>query len=123
MNRAIYQLLYQITPIFLTNGIATNIAGGIVPIMAILNPSAYNNLFAGGSDNFNIDNFFAIFQPSPGGSLVQQSLAEYPFANLNVAADAIIRNPIEISMIMATPMKTQYAWQLKVPQCLVLKLR
>ena len=110
---SMYQLLYQITPIFLNNGIATNIGGSILPVMALLNPSAYNVLFSGGSDTFNMDSYFGIFQPASGGSLVQQQIAEYPFANLSVAANAMVRSPIEVSMIMVTPMKTQYAWAVK----------
>jgi hypothetical protein len=108
-----YQLLYQITPIFLNGGIAQNIGGNILPIMALLNPSAYNILFSGGSGNFNMDSYFGIFQPASGGSLISQQIAEYPFANLAVAANAIVRNPIEVSLIMVTPMKTQYAWAVK----------
>lgn len=108
-----YQLLYQITPIFLNNGIATNIGGGIVPIMALLNPNAYNILFSGGSGEFNMDSYFGIFQPASGGSLITQQIAEYPFANLSVAANATVKSPIEVSMIMVTPMKTQYAWAVK----------
>jgi hypothetical protein len=108
-----YQLLYQITPIFLNGGIATNIGGNIVPIMALLNPNAYNVLFAGGSSSWDMDSYFGIFQPISGGSLIQQQIAEYPFANLSVAANAIVRNPIEVSLVMVTPMKTQYAWAVK----------
>jgi hypothetical protein len=110
---SLYQLLYQITPIFLNDGIASNIGGGILPILALLNPNAYNTLFSGGSDTFNMDSYFGIFQPAAGGSLIQQQIAEYPFANLSVAANAIVRNPIEVSMIMVTPMKTQYSWAVK----------
>jgi hypothetical protein len=110
---SLYQLLYQITPIFLTNGVASSMSGGVLPIIAILNPNAYNVLFSGGSDTFNIDSYFGIFQVAAGGSLVQQQIAEYPFANLNVAANAIVRQPIEVSLVMMTPMKTQYAWAVK----------
>jgi hypothetical protein len=110
---SLYQLLYQITPIFLTNGVASAMSGGILPIISVLNPNAYNVLFSGGNEAFNIDNYFGIFQVAAGGSLVQQQLAEYPFANLNVAANAIIRQPIEVSLVMMAPMKTQYAWAVK----------
>jgi hypothetical protein len=113
MGRGIYQFLYQITPIFLNNGIATNMAGSILPVFTLLNPNAYNILFSGGNNAFNIDDYFAIFQPAAGGSLIQQQIAEYPFANLNVAANATVTNPIEVSMIMATPMKTANAWAVK----------
>jgi hypothetical protein len=108
-----YQFLYQITPIFLTNGIAGTIPGSILPLLTLVNPAAYNALFSGGNVSFNVDDYFAIFQPAPGGTLVQQQLAEYPFANLNVAANAIVKQPIEVSMIMMTPMKTKMAWAVK----------
>jgi hypothetical protein len=131
MNLAQAQLLYQLTPIWLQNGIATNSAGGYLPILAILNYevfAALNNL-AGQSQavqnamqsDWSFENAFAIFQPAPGGSLVKQSIAEYPFANLNVAANATLRDPLNVSMIMMTPMKEPHAWALKASRMTSLK--
>lgn len=124
----LYRLLYQITPIFLTNGIATNITGNMVPILALVSADAYTALYqqggAGGnvkSVNLSLDNAFGIFQPVPGGSLVEQAIAEYPFANLNVAANAIVRNPINVSLIMMTPQKTSQSWGLKLATMTMLK--
>jgi hypothetical protein len=110
------QLLYQLTPIWLQNGIASGPIGGYMPILSILNYevwSALNTQNASAAADWNFENAFAIFQPAPGGSLVKQSIAEYPFANLNVAANATLRNPINVSMIMSTPMKENSAWAMK----------
>jgi hypothetical protein len=118
------QLLYQLTPIWLQNGIASNIVGNYLPILSILNYEVFSALAIAptqqlGSegvnmpDDWSFENAFAIFQPAPGGSLVKQSIAEYPFANLSVASNATLRNPIDVSMMMLTPMKEQSSWSMK----------
>jgi hypothetical protein len=107
-------LLYQVTPIILTGGIADNISGGMLPLLALTNPNAFSDNLLSGNENFELDDAFAIFQPAVGGSLVEQTIATYPFANLSVAANAIIRNPINVSMIMITPMKQLGSWSQKL---------
>jgi hypothetical protein len=114
-------LLYQITPIFLTGGIAGNIAGGILPLLSLTNSDAFSSNLLNGNENFELDDAFGIFQPAVGGSLVEQIPATYPYANLNVAANAIIRNPINVSMIMATPMRQVSAWATKMAVMTALK--
>src|SRR5580698_2192041 len=114
-------LMYQITPIFLTGGVAGNISGGILPLLALTNANAFSSNLLGGNENFSLDDAFAIFQPAVGGSLVEQVAATYPFANLSVAANAIIRNPINVSMIMITPMKQEGAWETKLAIMTALK--
>jgi hypothetical protein len=125
----LYRLLYQISPIFLTNGIVGNhAAGGMLPLLALLDADAYTSIYSQGVNAINptgvslsLDNAFAVFQPVPGGSLIEQSIAEYPFANLSVAANAIVRNPTNVSLIMMTPMKTSQAWALKLATMTSLK--
>jgi hypothetical protein len=110
---------------WLKDGIVTqNVNGNMLPLLAILNADAFTANFQGNSGSggaWTLDDAFGIFQPAPGGSLIQQSVAEYPFANLNVAANAIVRNPINLSMIMLTPMKTNNAWSLKMATMTALK--
>jgi hypothetical protein len=117
------QLLYQLTPIWLQNGIASSITGGYLPILSILNYEIFAALTSQQpiADDWSFENAFAIFQPAPGGSLVSQSVAEYPFANVSVAANAIIRNPINVSMVMMTPMKEDNAWAMKQSRMTSLK--
>jgi hypothetical protein len=124
-----WRLLYQISPIFLTNGIATPVPGGQIPLIALTNPEVYTALFSSSTQtlpasqiqSFNLDNAFGFFQPVAGGSLIEQLIAEYPFANLNVAANAIVRNPVNVSLIMVTPMKTGQAWMVKLATMTMIK--
>jgi len=124
------QLLYQLTPIWLRDGIASGVIGGYLPILALINTEIFNALMPQqqmgpeGSnlpDDWSFENAFAIFQPAPGGSLISQSIAEYPFASLNVASNATLRNPLNISLVMMTPMKTQHAWTVKQSRMTSLK--
>jgi hypothetical protein len=115
------QLLYQVTPIFLTGGIAGNITGGILPLLSLTNSSAFSPNLLSGSEDFELEDAFGIFQPAAGGSISEQVIAQYPFANLSVAANAIIRNPINISMIMFTPMKQVSSWAVKLATMSALK--
>jgi hypothetical protein len=114
-------LLYQVSPIILTGGLASFISGGMLPMLALTNPNAFTNNLLGSNENFELDDAFAVFQPAVGGSLVEQIAATYPFANLSVAANAIIRNPINVSLLMMTPMRTEGAWAMKLAVMSALK--
>jgi hypothetical protein len=116
-----YQLQYQISPIILTGGIAGNVSGGMLPLLSITNTNAFSPNLLSTSEDFQLDDAFGIFQPVVGGSLVQQQIAQYPFANLSVAANAIIRDPLNVSLIMFTPMKTAQAWAVKLAIMTALK--
>lgn len=101
-GRTIYQLGFEISPIFLTDGIA-NLFGGVLPIIAITEgPNALISTLSGGNI-FNLDNFFAHFTPIPGGTLLNYSIGQYPFANQVVAANAIIAEPLSVSLRMNIP--------------------
>jgi hypothetical protein len=115
------QLKFNISPIVLTGGLASNITGGMLPFISLTNIEAYAANLLTGDEAFQLEDAFAIFQPAAGGSLVEQQVAEYPFANLSVAGNAIIRNPINLSMIMITPMKTPGAWAKKLQVMQALK--
>jgi hypothetical protein len=116
MSLSQYQLQYQICPIILTGGVANSSAGAMLPFIFLTNPEAFDP-----DSEFQLTDAFAIFQPAVGGSLVQQTIAQYPFANLSVAANAIIRDPIQISLIMMTPMKQESAWSVKLATISALK--
>jgi hypothetical protein len=101
-GRTIYQLGFEISPIILTNGIA-NLFGGMLPIIAITEgPNALISALSGGNP-FNLDQFFAHFSPIPGSTLLNYSIGQYPFANQTVAANAIIAEPLSISLRMNIP--------------------
>ena len=101
-GRTIYQLGFEISPVILTGGIA-NLFGGYLPIIAITEgPNAILTAASGGNV-FDLDNFFAHFTPVAGSTLLNYSIGQYPFANQVVAANAIIAEPLTISLRMNIP--------------------
>lgn len=111
---AAFKLAFQISPIFLTNGIATQIGGqiggqlgglvsnGALPIVALTEASNFVlNLISGSS--ITLDSFFAHWQPLPGSTLLDLQIGTYPFANQTVAANATISQPLTLSYLMRCP--------------------
>jgi hypothetical protein len=100
-----FKLAYQLTPIILTSGIATGL-GGALPIIALTEGPNYLDAFQAIVENAinpQLDGFFASFQPLPGSALLSNQVATYPYANQTVAANAIIPQPLNISMLMLCP--------------------
>jgi hypothetical protein len=63
-----------------------------------------NNILTGGSNlTPQLDGYNANFKPLQGSTLFDLSLSTYPFANMAVAANAVIANPLHISMLMSFP--------------------
>lgn len=94
----VFQFGYQISPIILTGGIAAGI--GALPIVAITEGvSLLTGLLAG---NFptSLDDFFAQFTVLPASRLISQQIAHYPFANQAIAANAVITEPLTVSVRM-----------------------
>jgi hypothetical protein len=120
IGRTIYQLGFQISPIILTNGIA-DYAGGYLPIIALTEgPNAAVTLLAGGNP-LNLDNFFAHFAPVSGSTILNYSIGQYPFANQSVAANAIIAEPLNISMRMNIPVNKRGGHTAKLATMLLLQ--
>jgi hypothetical protein len=95
---------FQITPIILTGGIAAQISGGQLPLINLLNIGTTSSTEVTTLPG-DLDEAFGAFNVLPGGTLVTQSIGKYPFANQDVAANAVIREPITISVIMDAPMR------------------
>lgn len=97
-----YELAYQISPILLQGGIFP--VGLPVPIIAIygqksLTLSVINSVF----DLSSATEFFATYLPLPGSTLISNQIGMYPFANRQVAANAVIQQPLTLSMLMIAP--------------------
>ena len=101
-----FQLQYQIAPIILTRG-------------AYGNGMSIISLLGGIPSSF--DNTFAKFQPLPGATLIEQTIGQYPFANQSVAGNAIIRQPLALSLVMITPQAQNNSWSLKLSTMTSLK--
>jgi len=98
MSLTDYEYSFQINPIYLIQGIATT---GALGISALLNTF---NLNAGVTQpTSSINPTFASFRPVPGHSLINNAVATYPFSNQTTAANAIITEPLEISLEMIVP--------------------
>ncbi len=90
-----FQLQFELAPIFLANGIAQGMAGQVMSILALIQPD---------SDSLtSADDFFAHFAPMPGATLIDNDIADYPFANQTVAANSIIARPLRLPMLMTCP--------------------
>lgn len=94
-----FETKYALTPIILTGGIASSGSGGL-PISTL----------TGG-----LSPPFAHYYPLQGGTLIQNQVATYPFANQAIAANAIIVQPNTISLMMVCPAKEGWAWSSKTP--------
>lgn len=97
-----FKLSFQISPIILTGGIASEIPGGMLPALAVTDAISFvTGLLSGG--NFSLEDAFANFQPLPGSTLISNKVGMYPFANQSVAANAIISEPLSVSLLMICP--------------------
>ena len=103
--RSTYDLAFQVSPIILVGGIASNTLGGMLPIIALTGQLAGAVQGALSSGSLSTDDFFARFVPAPGSTLINQQVATYPFANQVVAANATIQQPLNISLRMIAPVK------------------
>ena len=103
---AAYTLSFELSPIMFCGGIAKNIPGGILPIIAITEAATFGSGLLGSGGPTNFDNYFAHFAPLPGGTLGENQFGTYPFANQAVAANAAIAQPLTISMLMICPAHT-----------------
>jgi len=92
-----FSAAFEIAPIWLQGGLA-NYVGGYAPI----------TLLTEMMDIPGIENgeFFAHYKPLPGGTLAKWKIAEYPFANFATAANAVVQEPLNISLLMVCPSQT-----------------
>lgn len=116
-----YQLSYEISPILLNNGIANPNLGGLLPIVSILQASSFVTGILSGGDVTDLNQFFAHFRPMAGGTLIEQEVASYPFANQNVAANAVITTPLHISLMMAAPATGIFGYANKIATMIALQ--
>lgn len=94
-----YILSYQFAPIILVGGIAGT---GMLPIASFLDAAAYQHGITS-SDSATGDTNFGVFRVLPGGLLMNNMTATYPFANMTTAANAVITAPLKISLEMLVP--------------------
>ncbi len=98
-----FKLAYQVSPITLTGGLALSMPGGAFPILALTNALAFGSGLLDGADIPDLDQAWAAWEPIAGSTLIAQKIGLYPFANQYVAANAVIFDPLTVSMRMICP--------------------
>lgn len=94
-----FRSAYQLAPILLVGGIASKAVGGSMTILALTEGQD-------GASYADLNDYFCHFEPLPGATLVDFSPAEYPFASLNMAANAMLQQALHISLKMLCPART-----------------
>ena len=111
---AAYRISFELSPIILTGGIATNVPGGMLPIISITEALNFATGILSGGDDIAYEDFFAHFMPLPGSTLADNQFGTYPYANQSIAANARIKQPFTISLRMICPAKAPGGWLTKI---------
>jgi len=118
-----FRIAYEISPIYLT-GNSTIIGqklGSVLPMVFLTEGINLPLAFITERGLPDLDDFFAHFVPMPGSTLVDNQVATYPFANQDVAANAIIRQPLTVSMRMICPVRNRLGYPAKIATMMLLK--
>ncbi len=118
---AAFRLSFQLSPIIFTGGIAAAMPGGMIPIVLITQSLSFAQGILSGAEDIDLDNFFANFTPLPGSTLIDQQIGKYPFANQQIAANAVIRQPLVISMRMICPARGEAGYAVKLATMIALQ--
>lgn len=89
---------YQVAPIILVDGIAAAVPQGKMTILSLTE----------GTEDVNYPNesdYFANFKILPGGTLIDFTPAEYPYASMSMAANAMLQQALKFSMEMICPIR------------------
>lgn len=98
-----WELSFVLAPIILVGGIAGSVSGGMAPITSYIQASSYPGGLTGAAQAADPNNSFAFFKPLGGATLIDNQVATYPFVNQTTAANAIITNPLKVSLLMTCP--------------------
>ncbi|WP_343743377.1 hypothetical protein [Herbaspirillum huttiense] len=104
-GRTLFKLGYEVSPIIFTNGIASAIPGNMLPIISITEAANFTLGLLNGAEQ-SLDNFFAHFRPLPGATLQNNQVGKYPFASQETAANAVITQPLSVSLVMTCPVRS-----------------
>lgn len=104
-----FQRSYEISPIILISGIASDLPGGALPISSLLQAQDYGQGVTNQATQSSEP--FGRFIPEAGSTAIDNQIGLYPFANQSVAANAIITQPLHISLLLHCPVNTPGGYQ------------
>ena len=113
-GQTLFSIVYEDAPIILQNGLAQYLPGGLLPITLITEVFDVPGLLGG--------QLFAKYKPLSGGTLSDWQIAEYPFASMQTAANAVVQQPLKISMLMICPAQNQGGYIFKQAILTALKI-
>lgn len=103
-TRELYRLGFEISPVILCNGVAEAIPGGMLPIVALTQSASFVTGLIGGAINLtDLDKYFCHWRPVQGSTMADYDIARHPFANQTVAANALLAQPLRVSLMMDAP--------------------
>ena len=108
-----FALQYQKSPIAFNGGIAANVSGGLLPVISVTQAQDFDQGILNSSQPLDLSEFVFDFFPMPGATLADFQIGAYPFANQQVAANAIIGQPLHISFEMLAPVRAPYGYDFK----------
>jgi hypothetical protein len=109
-----WQLLFEYSPIILVGGVTDLFPGFMVPIIALTEAVNFPLGLLGGGAGPSLDRMFAKYQVLHGTTLLSQESAKYPYANSTVAANATIKQPTEVSVLMICPVQEHFGYYAKL---------
>lgn len=109
-----WRLSYEISPIVLVNGIATGVTGQLLPVISLIQAQNFTGGILQTSSPLGFNDFVGHFEPLPGATLIDNQIGEYPFANQQIAANAIIAMPLKLSMLMIAPAPSNGGYNQKI---------
>ncbi|MFM0098717.1 hypothetical protein PQQ87_24155 [Paraburkholderia nemoris] len=117
-----FKLSFEISPVILVNGIASLVPGQMLPIVALTQAADFTlGLLNGETVPTTLDKYLCHWKPLPGTTLIANQIGQYPFANQSIAANAIIVQPLTISMQMNCPVQDEGGYTAKLAALTVLQ--
>lgn len=107
-----FRTTFALCPIIFSGGIASSMPGGILPLTAISDALSFVDGLLGAAGLGDFEGAFAHYVPMPGMSIIDNTIGNYPFANQNVAANALIAQPLKVSLAMICPVRLSYSLKL-----------
>lgn len=112
--RQAYDAVFQTSPIILSGGLFSSALGGVMALSGLVS-TVVNDVT--GSDVLPTVRYV----PLPGATVINNTVATYPFANKFVAGNAVIRNPKNVSLLMIAPVNSVGGYLLKMATFMALQ--
>jgi hypothetical protein len=110
---AAFKLAVQLSPIILVNGIAQWFPFQMLPIIVFTEAANFPLGILSGQSPIDLDSYFANFQPLPGATLIENQYGTYPLGSQQVAANAVIVQPLRVSLSMLIPVQEPLGYAAK----------